>query len=197
MHFTHMIKNFLRTYTPTAVRVMPKALLGFVEPFIKSDYKRPLFAKSSFVREFELDLADIKFVFLSGPSDDYYNHLHTTFQPTSLAYLNKWIEVSGRSETSVDVGSYTGLFSIISALSGAKEVAFEPNRYVYDRMKANIEINHLKDSVTLNPVALGDATSYSRSLIPRNRFYSSGFQLELSPTERDLNLRYYRVVKIY
>jgi FkbM family methyltransferase len=97
------------------------------------------------------------------------------------------MEVSGRSETSVDVGSYTGLFSIIGALSGAKVIAFEPNRYVYNRMKANIERNQLKDLVTLNPVALGDATSYSRSLIPRNQFYSSGFQLELSPTERDLS----------
>ena len=187
MHSTRGIKNLLKTHAPTLVSFMPNVLLGFIEPMIKSDYKRPLFAKSSFVREFELDLAGIECVFLSGPSDDYYTDLGVMFQPASSAYLNKWIEISGRSDTSIDVGSYTGLFSVLGALSGANVFAFEPNRYPYERMKANIERNQLKDLVTLNPVALGDTMSFSRTLIPRNQLYSSGLQLELSPTERDLS----------
>lgn len=187
MHQTRWIKKLLKAHAPTVISFMPNVLLGFIEPMINSDYKRPLFAKSSFVREFELELAGLDFVFLSGPSDDYFNNLRVMFQPASSAYLNKWIEVSGRSQTAVDVGSYTGLFSILGALAGANVIAFEPNRYVFERMKANIERNQLKDLVTLNPVALGDTMSFSRTLIPKNQLYSSGMQLEYSPTERNLS----------
>lgn len=58
----------------------------------------------------------------------------------------------------IDVGAYTGLYAIHSALQGLSVHAFEPNRAVFDRLKENCLIN--KASVNCYNVALSDASGH-------------------------------------
>jgi FkbM family methyltransferase len=161
--------------------------LGLIEPLIKFEYRRPLFAKSNFTREFNLEISDKSFPFISGPSDDYYNNFDSLYGQESACYLYNWVQVCGQSQFVVDIGAYTGLYSTLAGLSGTKVTAFEPNRFVFNRMQKNIKKNFLSDLVNLRAVALGDLITFSNTLIPKNQRYSSGLQLEFASTDRDLS----------
>lgn len=45
--------------------------------------------------------------------------------------------------TVIDVGAYTGLYTIIAAKAGAKVVAFEPNERVRERLVENMQANNV------------------------------------------------------
>jgi FkbM family methyltransferase len=52
-----------------------------------------------------------------------------------------WQQLVRGDEIVVDVGAYTGIYSIASALMGAKAVAIEPHPANFRRLKANAAIN--------------------------------------------------------
>ena len=60
------------------------------------------------------------------------------FEPDTL---ERWADICGQGGTIVDVGCYTGLFSIIAAKKGCDVVAFEPMRRIFDRCLENFGIN--------------------------------------------------------
>lgn len=58
------------------------------------------------------------------------------FEPDSV---KAWIEQAKKGGVMIDVGAYTGLYSILAAkITNDEVVAFEPNKKCYDRMWANI-----------------------------------------------------------
>jgi len=66
--------------------------------------------------------------------------LHTgkDFEPNTV---EKWGEICDTGGTVVDVGCYTGLFSIIAARLGCHVIAFEPMRKNFERCLENFHIN--------------------------------------------------------
>lgn len=60
------------------------------------------------------------------------------FEPASLA---EWGKVCAPGRTVLDIGAYTGLYSIKAALCGAKPMAFEPMSFNRKRMAENAVVN--------------------------------------------------------
>lgn len=60
------------------------------------------------------------------------------YEPDSLA---TWAGIVRVGRTAVDVGAYTGLYSIIAALKGANVVALEPMPAQYWRLGINLALN--------------------------------------------------------
>lgn len=85
------------------------------------------------------------------------------FEPKSIRL---WSELSSCGGLVVDAGAYTGFYSILASLSGARVVAYEPNAVAVARMKENIEINGVK-RIVIRRRALsdrdGDASLYGRA----------------------------------
>ena len=74
-----------------------------------------------------------------------------SFEPASL---EAWAKMVKSGKTAVDVGAYTGLFSISAALLGADVVAIEPIKRLVDRLLQNARINGVK--LSLHQVAASD-----------------------------------------
>lgn len=60
--------------------------------------------------------------------------------------LKLWIELSKISNTIIDVGAYSGIYSLVSATinSDAKIYAFEPMEHNYNLLSENIKLNNFK-----------------------------------------------------
>jgi FkbM family methyltransferase len=72
------------------------------------------------------------------------------FEPQTLS---KWAELCAPGSVVVDVGAYTGLFSVGARLLGAEVIAFEPMRFNRERFKANARLNHVSDQVRAEAVS--------------------------------------------
>jgi FkbM family methyltransferase len=74
------------------------------------------------------------------------------FEPMSLA---KWAQLCARGGTVLDVGAYTGLFSIAAAKYGCRVLAFEPMEFNRARLVENAGINRVE--VEISDAAVADA----------------------------------------
>lgn len=61
------------------------------------------------------------------------------FEHETFSY---WLKYLKPNEIALDVGAYTGLYSIAAYMHGCEVHAFEPNDLVYSRLCDNIELNH-------------------------------------------------------
>jgi FkbM family methyltransferase len=89
----------------------------------------------------------------------------------------------------IDVGAYSGVFSILGAMAGAHQiVAIEPNKNIFPTLQENIRINSLEKYVTCLNLACSDRSGFDKLLVPNQRFQSSGAQLSEAKTDRDLSM---------
>lgn len=63
------------------------------------------------------------------------------FEPETFAAWRKLVDPSG---LMLDIGAYTGIYSIFSALMGNQCWAFEPNIHAYERLLENVELNGVR-----------------------------------------------------
>jgi len=75
----------------------------------------------------------------------------------------------------------------LAASKGSKVISFEPNSHVFARLKSNLILNQIDNSVDARPIALGSSVSSEQSFVPKNQIYSSGLQLKTANTRRDLS----------
>jgi len=63
----------------------------------------------------------------------------------------------------VDVGAYSGVYSLTAALAGPRVLvtAFEPNPEMFALARRNVDVNGLSDRIALLPVALSDVDGTS------------------------------------
>lgn len=95
------------------------------------------------------------------------------FEPETLA---RWTEVCKAGGTVVDVGCYTGLFSILAARRGCQVIAFEPMRPNFERCLENFEINGVE--VDLRHQCASDRSGPAEiKFNPRVPFLTSGASL--------------------
>lgn len=121
------------------------------------------------------------------------------FEPDSLA---KWAELCAGGGLVIDVGAYTGLYTIAARLLGCWAVPFEPMPFNRARFKANCELNQVHDGVnsevvsdqvgqamiTYNPIPYTSGASLLRR---------TGAQLRVdSLTIDSLNLKSVHAIKI-
>ena len=92
----------------------------------------------------------------------YENH-NNTFEDISVdLYWKLTTHICGHSETqiAIDVGAYTGLYSLIAAQSGCRVIAYEPQMAVFNRMCENIRLNKsAPNKITLKMCAVSDVRS--------------------------------------
>ena len=68
--------------------------------------------------------------------------------------LQAWFNMVKRGRVALDVGAYTGLFSILAKMRGADVIAFEP--MPANRWRLGINVARNKHQITVMPVALSD-----------------------------------------
>ncbi|MFP3947090.1 MAG: class I SAM-dependent methyltransferase [Longimicrobiales bacterium] len=73
------------------------------------------------------------------------------FEPESV---DAWTASLRPGELALDVGAYTGLYTLLAARAGARCYAFEPNPAAMYRLRANLELNGLTDRVRCFPHAV-------------------------------------------
>lgn len=99
--------------------------------------------------------------------------------------LKLWTEMCQdavrRDQMVVDVGAYTGLFSLIAAGCGARVIAFEPMPDQHRRLSENIIINGWCERIWPAEVALSDVASFSGAQIRHNPNSTLSCGASLSP----------------
>jgi len=97
------------------------------------------------------------------------------FEPQSLAL---WARMVQPGMVALDVGAYTGLFSIVAALHGAEVVAMEPmpaNRW---RLDVNACMNKVNNYIRIVPKAASDRSGTTRLYYSRHTPLTTGGSLE-------------------
>jgi FkbM family methyltransferase len=64
-----------------------------------------------------------------------------------------WPELVAPDEVVIDVGAYTGVYAIASALLGAKVIAIEPHPRNFSRLQKNVHLNHMAAKVQTLQIA--------------------------------------------
>ena len=146
--------------------------------------------------EYNCNLNGVTFHYLTNRKDDLFrlakkNRL-LSFEPDSLYIWQKGCSAGG---VAIDVGAYTGIYTITGILSGAdKMYSFEPNLQIGDFFRENVEKNRVTGKVEFRTIALGSEIGVGELLAPKNRIHKfgnstgSGIQLSTAVNDRDLLL---------
>ncbi len=182
-------------------RVVPLDLAFSLLRVLPRSVTARLIAYVDFKTEYDVDVLGFKFKLNSGPSDDHFLDLeHNGLIDWEDKTLKVWSELSSEAEVCVDVGAYLGVYSIISALSGAREVfAIEPNPGVCKEMVANFKRNALEKKISILNHAVGESEFKGSLLAMPNRPLSSGAHLDLGSRENivyESNFRRYESIAI-
>lgn len=103
-------------------------------------------------------------------------HVLEKEQPYESESMAAWIGACREHAYMIDVGAYTGLFTIVAAKRKTKAMAFEPNPLVYDRLRENVAANGISpDDVSCLRIALSDHNGEARFVDkPGTRLTSAG-----------------------
>jgi FkbM family methyltransferase len=118
----------------------------------------------------------------SNPSDDLFSLMRSnSFRNWEPGSLKLWTEICERSSTVVDVGAYSGIYSILAEKMGVQNlISIEPNPNSRVRLEKNFSLNKIS-SFTIYNCPLGDVTGLKLGLyVPASRYSNSGKQLESS-----------------
>lgn len=72
----------------------------------------------------------------------------------------EWIDKMDKDEILWDIGANVGLYSVYAGLKGMSVFAFEPSALNTFLISKNIEVNNLKDNVSLFPIAVSDKNEF-------------------------------------
>ena len=94
------------------------------------------------------------------------------WEATSLRVFS---ELSRTSERFLDVGAYSGIYSLIACADGPGEaIAFEPNPAIRPLLERNIRANGWESRITVVPKGASDASGTARMTIPEDTTRSQG-----------------------
>jgi FkbM family methyltransferase len=125
---------------------------------------------------------DKTILLVSNPNDDLFDLIRNkkldTWEPGSLA---TWSQICSQSQAVVDIGGYSGIYSLIASKHGVDKIwTFEPNPFSAERLQINSKINHANNIRIVN-AALSENTGKIIGLfVPPNSFEKSGNRLESS-----------------
>ena len=161
------------SYTYALLKVLPRGATA------------KIISKLSFTSTYRISVCGFDLTIQSGPQDDHFVELERDLLKNwESETLRIWKEFSRKGGTCVDVGAYLGIFSIISAMSGARQViALEPNVFVLDSLRKNLEINGVDKTVQILSLGASNEISEVALLTMPNRPRSSGAFLDLESKE--------------
>ena len=136
-----------------------------------------------------VSVAGMDFSLITSSKDDHFvNAWLDGLTKWEVAPLAAWRQVCQQAQVVIDVGAYSGVYSITAALAGAKRViAYEPNPASVGMLHQNIQENGLKDRVDVRECALSEKSGSTEMIVPIGREGSSGAQLAQVSTDRDLS----------
>lgn len=79
------------------------------------------------------------------------------FEPQTRALWGQWCKEAPGALV-LDIGAYSGLFSIAADLLGCRAIAFEPMPFNLERILKNAEVNH--SLIEIRPGAVSDKTGW-------------------------------------
>jgi FkbM family methyltransferase len=123
--------------------------------------------------------------YVTNPSDDlFFSAFFKALANWEESSLTWWAEQCNSAKVVLDIGSYTGIYSLVAAASGAKRVvAFDPNPAIQSAFHKNMNANEsLSRIIELKPIGLGRAKQKYEMMIPMGRPTSSGLHLVDSET---------------
>lgn len=82
------------------------------------------------------------------------HHQRRTSKPFESESVAFWVDQCREGSTALDIGAYTGLYTVKAATAGCSVVAFEPNEAVFKRLFDNVGLNGVK--AELYGCAVGD-----------------------------------------
>jgi FkbM family methyltransferase len=104
--------------------------------------------------------------------------------------LKRWIEALRHGGIGIDVGAYTGIYSLAGAISGATLIkSFEPNLMLKQYLLRNIEVNEMKDKIEVISNAVGDVAQRITMFAPAGTFFPKGKLTGTGVTAKSLNRR--------
>jgi FkbM family methyltransferase len=108
---------------------------------------------------------EVNFRYFAKNFDDINRDARLNFDYWEPESRKLFANLAKKSDLILDIGAYSGVYSIIAALVNTKSKihCFEPNQNMHDILNYNFEINNLDSVVNLSKFALSDENS-SRSL---------------------------------
>lgn len=121
----------------------------------------------------DLTFANQKFKMFTQCDDNITNALFYEQDYVESSDLQLFIDLAKSSNTVIDIGANTGIYTILTALSNpnCKLLAFEPHPNNYKRLTKNLEINQIKN-VQAFQQAVGNQESFINFYIPDNEAIS-------------------------
>lgn len=168
--------QILWVFLKAIIRAVPVELTFFLIKIFPKNLVAKFAAQLNFLTVFEVSICNCHFKVISGPSDDHYidlerNRLASWEEET----LKIWLEHASRANLCIDVGAYTGIYSLLSPSAGSKNtIAIEPNMFTFSHLLQNIQINNFMEKITPLNCSLGLQTGRSTLYIPFERPLSSG-----------------------
>lgn len=110
-------------------------------------------------------------------------------EPWETTALNLWAEAcEGVEGTIIDVGAYTGIYSLLAAKVALKASieAFEPLTQVFNRLKDNVLTNNLQTRIRLHNSALSNTNSPGIIHITGKSPLPSGSSVDPHPVFHDI-----------
>lgn len=122
------------------------------------------------------------------------------WEATSLRVFS---ELSWKSERFLDVGAYSGIYSLIACADGTGEaIAFEPNPAIRPLLERNIRANGWESRITVVPKGASDSSGTARMTIPEDTTAArvddagTGPAIELTTIDEVLGGRRADIIKV-
>ncbi len=142
---------------------------------------------------FSCSIDGVTFSYFASQGDAFQSHASKgLFDDFEDGALLEWKKLASNSDIVVDIGAYSGIFSLVAGKVGAKVISFEPNPNIVGSLKKNLQLNEL-GHVTIHQIGLGNKDGSEKLLAPKLKFHfrpvksGSGVQLKSAPSGRDLS----------
>ena len=186
-----MIRDFAKYVFKGTSRLLDSLPVGVkwrIAQLMPIRLRKP-FMKYGRTRDFEWKVGtESSFTLRSDFEDDYFELSYTeTYGSYEPETLSAWEQITKKKKLVLDVGAYTGVFSLIASRKDGslRCVAFEPNPVSYGKLVENIDINNAAHRVKTINVGLGERAGHISLVVPALRTGSSAVQLKTSMINRD------------
>ena len=131
-----------------------------------------------------------KFRIRSDSEDDYfqlgYTNMISSYEPETLEC---WESVTKDTGLVLDVGAYTGIFTLIALRQGGANscISFEPNPISCAKLITNIQLNSYTKKARVLNIGVGEEFSRRELKVPRLRNGSSAVQVSDSKVKRNMD----------
>jgi len=133
----------------------------------------------NFVKTYIKSPFGIKYIYLTNSMDDLRYSCRSNFLEWEYISRNFFASIATDCELILDIGAYTGIYSIESAIQNDNCLvsAFEPNPKIFSNLLNNIEQNKLSNRIKPYQIALGREEGMNKMYIPDNSKSSSTLSL--------------------